>query len=240
MLRSKLSPWTVSYLGLVGFSLVGSWLSAAFHLNPGPIVPVASVLTLVIGAVAAANPFWLDQGIRPILQLGLAGAIIELCGIMTGFPFGRYAYTNRWFPALPLGPRGYFPLLLPLAWVLVVSASTSTMILLFGQFNGPRGSERQSSRGRIGLPVLTGLLAAIIDMVMEPALTGPLSYWHWQYTGPFPGGVPISNFLGWWATATLGYWILARKSLPALQKTDGWPILVGHLLLTTGIAAIQR
>ena len=147
--------------------------------------------------------------------LGSAG--IELLGITTGFPFGRYSYTNVWQPTVEIGSK-WLPLMLPFAWLLVVGASTTLC-------------------SKLRKPVLTAaLLATMIDFLMEPVMTGPLRYWRWETRGPLPGGAAVLNPFGWFLTAYLVALLLSRMKLE--KRATAALVLSGHLLLTIGIGAI--
>lgn len=227
---SEVSKSTLGYLVLVVFSLVGSYFSHVSKFDPGIIAPIAATLTLVLGAVSAFRPLVVTVDERAYVALGLVlllGAGVELLGVLTGFPFGRYVYSDHWWPAIPLGNGGFFPLLVPLAWFLMAGTSYMTAARLF------RGDWRW-----VSAPV-GGLIAAIVDLGMEPVMAGPLGYWKWLEPGPLPGGAPIQNFLGWWFTATLAGLIMeafdARRAWDAREPRI---VLVGQICLTLGLGWI--
>lgn len=212
------------FLFLVLFSLTGSTFSRLTGLNPGPIAPVTSLLTIGVGVwatfreyVGTASHPWT----RLILTLGL-GAGAEILGLATGFPFGRYVYTRAWWPTveLPLGP---FPLALPFAWLLMAGAS----VLAFQGRSWWRSA------------LLGGLLAASVDVIMEPVMAGPLGYWHWLAPGSLPGGAPVANFLGWWGVATLAGLILTSGRSDVRSNAPRW-VLGGFVVLIVGLGLIRR
>lgn len=217
--KPGLSRWTQAYLGLVLFSLLGSVACRLARVEPGLIAPVSAFLTLLVGAAAVFSPA-LDWRIVAVLVLGTA---VEWVGVTTGYPFGRYAYTDQWRPVIAIPGGGWFPLAAPLAWLMMSGASAFTV-------------------ARYRLPPwltapLAGLLAAVTDLVMEPAMVGKLGYWKWLSTGPLPGGAPILNFAGWFFTATLASAIL----LPSRRTSsiDAPVVLGGHVLLVLGIVAMR-
>jgi uncharacterized membrane protein len=214
------------YLGLVIFSLVGSLFSHLTKQDPGFIKDAASVLTLGLGVAVVARPFVQKSGWWPTLAILLLGTGAELVGMLTGWPFGHYVYSDRWWPTVPLGAGGHFPLALPFAWLLVVLASFALAM-------------RFSREWKPWTPILAGLIAALVDLPMEPVMTRVLGYWRWNESGPLPGGAPISNLIGWWVLTMIGGFILS-----AFRRND-WErpvepivVLVGHLALTFGIAGI--
>ncbi len=63
-----------------------------------------------------------------------------------------------------------------------------------------------------GVVVVTGALAVLLDLLMEPAMTRQ-GYWRWSSPGGFLGGAPIENFVAWFVLACLGGWVLFAKRL---------------------------
>lgn len=237
----RLSRWTWAYLGFVAFSLFGSLLSRVLHVNPGPIAPISSFLTLGLGTAAVFAPFFQADprraGWAPCALLVL-GTVVELTGVSTGFPFGNYIYTDRWAPVVPLPSRGYFPLQVPFAWALVVGASN------FAVTRPQGGAEVASVTGaNIHVPLapfLIALVAAALDLVMEPVMAGPLHYWQWVTPGPLPGGAPILNTVGWFGTSLVGALALRLLSSNRVDsRGNARAVLAGHLLLTLGLGVIM-
>jgi len=211
--------WACLFWGWVVFSLAGTALTRATGLNPGPIAPIASIATILTGVYAIFGQHW-----RRMIPVLVIGAVAELLGLYTGFPFGAYAYTDRWIPTLPLPGDNRFPLILPFAWALVAGASWS---LAPG-----RGWPRA---------ILAGLIAALIDLPMEAIMTGPLDYWRWKQPGPLPGGAPIANFLGWFAVATIAATFLNQNDGPAEThdaRRAAAVVLTGFGLLLGGLGFI--
>ncbi len=202
------------FLGLVAFSLVGSLLSKSFNLDPGLIQLVASLLTIATGFIALARMAKLWQ-VGAVLVVG-AGA--EVCGVYTGFPFGRYEYTATWQPVVAF-PQGHlFPLLVPFAWFLVAGGCALAL--------RPLGKP---------MLILAPLMATLIDFFMEPVMTRTLGYWRWLERGPLPGGAPWMNMAGWLATSFLAALILRRGK--ANSDEAAW-VLAGYVALVAGLWAI--
>lgn len=108
----------------------------------------------------------------------LAGFLIELIGVHSGLLFGEYAYH----PAM--GPQFYeTPILIGSTWYAVV-AGTATI--------------SQSVRtARIGKAVLAGLLAALMDVLIEQVAVH-YGLWYWKR-----GTVPFFNFVCWFIFGTV-------------------------------------
>jgi putative membrane protein len=209
------------YIGLVVFSLAGTCVSVFAKVNPGPIAPIASVLTILVGFSAVFEPTLRSTQVQAkttLLAVLLLSALIECIGLVTGFPFGSYKYTDKWVPTVLLDTI-QFPLMVPFAWLLVVGASTVLC-------------------SRVRLPLLAASIVATgIDFAMEPVMVQKLGYWHWDYPGPLPGGASVLNPVGWLLTS----WLIARlvSLSPQENRTTAGLVLGGHCLLTLGIGLMS-
>jgi len=153
--------------------------------------------------------------------IAAVSAVIETVGALSGFPFGDYAYTERFGPRL----FGVLPLAIPLAWCLIVWP----LFLLAGHL--VRGKGIASGLARAGL---VGLLAMGVDIGLEPVAAWHRQYWVWQGGGIWYG-VPAVNFAGWFGSALL---IALGLEAAALGRHRGWlreppadALVVPHLLL---------
>lgn len=187
------------------------------------------MLTLASGLAAVFGPFIraVDRPWRRILPTLALGTAAELVGLGTGFPFGRYAYTDRWWPTLPLPGLGSFPLLLPFAWLLMAGASVFVASNWLDPMVWPWWRPA----------LLGGLIAAVVDLGMEPVMAGRLGYWRWLAVGPLPGGAAISNFFGWWAVATIAGCVLTSGISPRKDGSALW-VLGGFVVLVAGLGFV--
>lgn len=226
--KEPLSRAIKLYLGLVAFSLAGTLLSSLTGLDPGPIAPGAALLTLATGLVAAFSPVAKELGRRRFAAVAGAilavGATSEIVGLYTGYPFGSYRYTGQWWPSVALPGEHWFPLQLPFAWLMVAGAAyLAAARALFG----------------VAAVVAGALLATLIDVPMEPVMTGVLGYWVWLEPGPLLGA-PLLNPVGWFITSFVaaallyraGAWRVAYRREPGL-------VLLGHLALVLGMWLIH-
>lgn len=150
----------------------------------------------------------------------VVGNISENLGVLTGFPFGRYYFTDV------MGPKLFVvPVLLGLAYVgmAYLSWTLAHSILVNGR--------TPSTRTRV---VVVPLVAAIImvawDLAMDPVWSTVLRAWIWPKGGSY-FGVPVSNFVGWFLTVYVIYQIFAlylrRRPINPQQLPSGyWQIAV--------------
>lgn len=218
---ARLSPWTRAYLALVAFSVLGSFASRLTGLDPGWIAPAAALATLAAGfGSVAAEHLRLSRPRAGWWALATAlaiGLVSELVGVSTGLPFGRYAYTEAWWPTMQVSGVGPFPLALPFAWLMMAG---SAYLLA-----------RRQRRGWAAVAV-GGFVAAVADAFMEPAATGPLGYWRWLEPGGLPGGAPLLNPVGWFLTACAAGAVLgsAHREDSGPPSRDPGIVLVVHTM----------
>jgi putative membrane protein len=142
--------------------------------------------------------FWAassERGWKRALRFWLIASgvafVFEYTSTHTGFPYGRYDYTG-----FTRGDELYvsnIPLFVPLTHSVLMWAGRSIAIVGF------------RARSRRTIPWLGALGAVIVDLVVDPVslhgrdwFLGDMYRWH-----PAPGylGVPLYNFLGWYAVA---------------------------------------
>jgi uncharacterized membrane protein len=138
------------------------------------------LLMLATSLAEAAHARGWKGGVRPVAAAGATGFAVELVGVATGRPFGRYRYSDR------LGPRvGGVPLLAAAAWALMTRPAWAV---------AGRLSRRLSRRVPLAAAALTAW-----DVFLDPRMVRD-GYWTWPDGGRYEG-VPASNFGGWLATA---------------------------------------
>lgn len=218
-------------MGIVLFSLAGSyalfngvevpdWNYSALSYGLG----IANILT---GIIAASLLMIGAQGWKPTLYLILCCGLIaggsELLGTTTGFPFGRYEYTDR------LGPKflGHVPYLIPISWFMMLYPALHLA--------------RQLSLPRWSIALGASAILTLWDVAMDPAVTTGYQYWVWNQPGEFYG-MPFINWFGWlltgWIVAQVFLWIhpswkADRSRMPtALWLTQG--------LFVSGLALIYQ
>lgn len=178
---------------------------ARWMAGDGALVPMMSVGVLVQLAAVSVIQVRAD-GAGPTLRLGLTVAaaawLAELVGSRTGFPFGSYSYSPMLQPQL-----GGVPLLVPLAWLMMLPPSWAVAQAIVG----PRTLDRGS---RLLRAALAALAFTAWDLFLDPQMAG-WGFWTWPEGGPF-FGVPLTNYLGWLLVSFLMGLFLIPDRLPVL------------------------
>ena len=154
----------------------------------------ATVVAFFVAMVAATTT---QVGPRRGVGAALLGCIlawsVELIGLHTGFPFGRYRYTGVLRPEL-----AGVPVIVPLAWTAMALAALTV--------------GRRLGTGRLRTALLGGVALATWDVFLDPQMVAA-GYWRWQspqWTIPGVPGIPLSNFAGWLVAAVLLIALLDR------------------------------
>ncbi|MBS1712482.1 MAG: carotenoid biosynthesis protein [Armatimonadetes bacterium] len=222
------------YLVLVASASAGTFATFVTGIQPGIIAPVLSALIILVGnfavfraAASAIGKVHAVQGLGAVLTVGI---LSELLGLYTGFPFGTYRYNEAWAPVLPMPGNHFFPLMLPLAWTMVVGAAS---------LSASRAAEPFSRRAWLISVLSVALLATAVDFAMEPVMVDALGYWTWR--GPTHGfSAPWQNAVGWFFVSAIGCLPLTARLAGAKNKIEsgaGTLVLAGHLVVMSAVAA---
>jgi putative membrane protein len=132
--------------------------------------------------------------------------LVEYIGHTTGFPFGGYAYTERLQPQV-----GGVPLLIPLAWLMMLPPSWAVA--------GRRAG--RAAQGRLAFVIVSALAFTAWDLFLDPQMVG-WNLWVWTPPGGY-FGIPWANFAGWLVAAAL---ITALASVLApLRELPARPLI---------------
>ena len=134
--------------------------------------------------------------LRIVMIILLTTFSMEAIGTEVGWPFGAYHYTAQLQPQL-----AGVPLLIPLAWLMMLPVAWAVASQLTGQTSGWRF---------VGV---SALAFTAWDLFLDPQMVA-WGFWVWDQPGGY-FGIPWQNFWGWVLTAAL-VTILARpgKILP--------------------------
>lgn len=175
------------------------------------------VNTLIFFAFAVLHG-WQRLGWRRILLMlvtvSLVSITFESVGVATGRIYGPYHYTDM------LGPKllGLVPVLIPIAWFMMMYASYLIADLVVPPEFGSRLG-RGLSVAAVGAFVMTAW-----DLAMDPMMVAG-GHWVWEEPGIY-FGIPLQNFWGWWLTtfAALGVFLALSALVRRPAKIDDIPV----------------
>lgn len=155
---------------------------------------VVSVVAQAAAVLAILQQAWgWARTLRLAAAVSLLTFLVEFLGSRTGFPFGPYSYTDLLQPQL-----GHVPLLIPLAWFMMLPAAWATVYHYRGR--------------RLRFILLSAVALTAWDMLLDPQMVA-WGLWVWNNPGGF-FGIPWSNYAGWLLTAALLTWLLRPAGLP--------------------------
>ena len=212
----------VEALATVSMWLLMSIYGAArvLQILPGklPLVAVVSlhVLPLLLFAVIHGAMAYGSRGILIFFAICLVvGNAFENLGVATGFPFGRYYFTDA------MGPKLFqVPILLGLAYVGMGYLSWTLGRIIVGNLRS-----RPVGARVITLPLVAAFPMVAWDFANDPVWANINHLWVWQRGGAY-FGVPLTNFLGWYLVVYLIYQSFAIYlrgwAFDARAKTSGY------------------
>jgi uncharacterized membrane protein len=201
----------------------------AYPLTSGGARDAVTWAIVVLGAALSVVHAGLSRGAAVggglLLLVAVTAVAFEAVGLATGFPYGRYEYSDALGPTL-LG----VPFLVPLAWLMMAWPS---WVL----------AERLTHRRTTHVAAAATLFAGW-DVVLDPQLV-QAGYWTWSDPDPgLPGipTVPLTNLAGWLlagtALMTLLHALVSRASVAdAPRMGDAAPLLaIGWMTLGGALA----
>lgn len=145
----------------------------------------ATVLLQLTAVLATLWSAWTPAEVARMASIIVVGAwFVEYFGSHTGWLFSVYDYTNLLHPQI-----GHVPLLVPLAWLMMLPTAWAVSNLLTGRTRGPAF-------------VFTSALAFTAwDLFLDPQMVA-WGAWTWAESGGYYG-IPWHNFAGWILSASL-------------------------------------
>ena len=190
------SLWLRLALLAGGITVLEAVSVRVFHVDDGRIGSYFGIVILWLALVAvltgiASRVGWGRTLAAALLVMAIGGGA-EILGLYNVGLFGRYEYTDWWLPYVTLPNGKLFPLLLPVTWFIVVAIC---YLLLARRLRG------------WALVLGTGVLAAAIDLALEPVITRVVLLWRWLEPTPLLGA-PYHNFPAWVLVAGLAAAVL--------------------------------
>jgi len=174
-------------------------VARVFQVLPGrlPMMAVVAlhVLPLLVFALIHGVMSYRMHGILIFFAMCLVvGNVFENLGVATGFPFGRYYFTDA------MGPKLFqVPILLGLAYVGMGYLSWTLGRVILGYLRTPLVGAQV-----ITLPLVASFIMVAWDFANDPVWANINRLWVWQHGGAY-FGVPLTNFLGWYFVVYLIY-----------------------------------
>lgn len=181
--------WVFLMLAMPYLQRLDGGSALVLGLNASVLLQTGTVLTFLL-------PAW---GVRrtstAVATIALLSWSMEALGTATGLPFGNYHYTNRLHPQIL-----HVPLLIPLAWLMMLPPAWAIARRLSGIWRGPT--------------FVLASAAAITawDLFLDPQMVA-WQLWVWETPGGY-FGIPWINFGGWLLTALLITVVVRPAPLP--------------------------
>lgn len=176
----------------------------AYPLVTGSTRDRLTVLIVLLYAATSVTHAAFTRGARVVCALVAStvafGFAVEIVGVHTGVPFGRYTYGTS------LGPTLFgVPIVIAFAWTML---------------GWPAALVARRLATSLPVRVIVGAWAlAVWDLFLDPQMVAA-GYWRWRDpSAHLPGipDVPITDYVGWFAVAVLVSIVLQR----ALDSTAG-------------------
>lgn len=148
----------------------------------------------------------LRRSVLFLVWASAVGAVAELVGTQTGFPFGAYTYTDL------LGAKiaGHVPWFIPPSWYAMALVSYDLA--------------RRLGYGSWATIGLTALFMMLWDVALDPAMTAGAhagwTFWWYEHGGVY-FGMPLVNWAGWLLTSAVIAWGF-EKLLGGLDHAADW------------------
>ena len=191
-----------------------------------PHFPVLAVVAFHV--IPAAVFAWFHgaavYGVRGMLAFFavclIVGNVVENIGVRTGWPFGRYYFTDLMGPKLLV-----VPILLGCAYIGMGYTSWILGRLILGK---PTASVSGSEI--VAIPLVAAFIMVAWDFAMDAIWSTVTHAWIWQDGGAY-FGVPVSNFLGWYLNNFVIYLLFAVYLRFRPVKIDSVPPLYWWLAI---------
>lgn len=195
-------------LHLVGiFGMTSSYQSIFLALTPLNLL--VSLLVLIYFHKTKSRRFFLVM-----VCIMLAGFLIEIIGVNTGWPFGNYWYGD------PLGPKLLgTPFMIGVNWFLLTYCGA----MIF----------RKVTKSPLVNAFLAGVSITAFDVILEPVAI-QLNFWNWE-----ANSVPLQNYITWLVCITLFSYFLYKMEKQAENPIAKW-VLGAQILFFGGILIVSQ
>jgi lycopene beta-cyclase len=187
------SPLLAAWAAALLVMPVAQW--AASHLGVVAWVFLSVLLQVSLVGYFVAQAAGIRRTTLIVITVAVTAWSVEALASKTGFPFGAYHYTAVLQPQL-IG----VPLIIPLAWLMMLPPAWSVAQRLTGRRSGA------------AFVAISALAFSAWDLFVDPQMVY-WGLWVWDEPGVY-FGIPLVNFAGWLLVSAL-ITVLARPpSLP--------------------------
>jgi putative membrane protein len=222
-LRRTTLALLILYALITIYSIIGSTLGIASSRFITPLVTLTGFAFALLHA-GQREGWW--RALRLVALVFIVSLLFESIGVVTGWVYGPYHYTNK------LGPLffGLVPFLIPVAWFMMSYPS-----FVISDWLVPSGWKRWQRL--LSVAAIGGLMMTAWDLTMDPVMVAG-GNWVWDTQGVY-FGIPLQNFWGWWLTIfttfALYLWLFSKGAKPADARFDR---LALESYLVTGLGIV--
>lgn len=205
---------------------------------PTALVPVTFNLLLNVFVVMHMLTMYRGRDVVLFYVVTLViSNLFENVGVLTGFPFGSYYYTDA------LGPKLFqVPVLVGASYVGAAYASWVMALIVLRQWRRPL-----NGWSVLVVPAFAAVFMVMWDLTFDPNSSTAREWWIWGDGGAY-FGVPITNFLGWYLTVftfmlVFAWWLRGSHAQPQVSGVDAigprglWLAAIA-VYVAMGVAAI--
>lgn len=205
---THLHPRTVLIVAGFIFFLAGLLLVSFDASVDAPLVSAIFIIVLALPSYAALLRWLgLSRGLAVLLAITILPVLVEALAIVTGFPYGSFAYSEG---------LGY--LLFGLVPWTVAFAYPPILLGALTLGAGIAGTDRWRF-------ILAGaVLVVVFDLVIDPAAVHA-GFWYWETPGLY-FGIPPVNFAGWLLTGAVYSALFALLAWDRVIDSGGIPVIV--------------
>jgi len=166
--------WRIGLLAILHLVGVIGLMTAQYRELTASLTPFNLMISGII--IFSEDWKWKLEFILPLVMIFLAGLMVEIIGVQTGWPFGDYYYGDN----LGIKVLGT-PILIGLNWLILVYTCSALM-----------GSFFRNGWLKV---LLAALLMLFIDIPLEP-VAAKMDMWYW-----INGGAGSMNYIAWFIIA---------------------------------------
>jgi putative membrane protein len=186
-----LAVWVITMISLPIVRHIWGEPGVRWGVVVGVTLQAVTVFFILFAAWGAARTVFTALGVSVLAWAA------EAVGASTGWLFGAYHYTDKLQPQL-----AHVPLLIPLAWLMILPPAWAVAQRLTGSTRGWR------------FVAVSALAMTAWDLFLDPQMVA-WGLWVWEDSGGY-FGIPWHNYLGWLAVSALMTLVLRPPRLPVL------------------------